>query len=448
MARLVGLRVRGDAGRKERSIARYLGRLTEREVFNRYDAERYLLLAGDLPGYKVRLALRSAGTARGEVIGEVMVVRRNAGHGRLHRPESGLARARPLGRVAARPDFRPDRARRPDHTRFLHHRRYLGAADTAGRARFPTGQRGPRHRRPADLCLGRPDLGDPPSRDRLPHPVRHAGGQLPASSAGRRGRCAPPSASTSSTRTSNSMRSRSSRDHLRVGFARLERGRARPGAAAIRATPRPSRVWRLSATAEVRQGLDLLGASRGLRRRCSPPASRPARCRRPGSKAIRPRPSCAAMPSPSSGRCRRSPSRSATRGPVQRRSLVQLRGILGRQLHRRPRLRSGRPARRQRRRAAGRDCASAAPIRAGPTNFAAEAYLFFDQAWVWNEDLLFAVGRQELSSLGGGVRAAYGDRFRLDVLVAAPLDPVGLGARGGTRLLISLTVRLWPWRAR
>ena len=75
MAKLVGLRVRGDAGRAERLIADYLGQLTEREVFNRYEAERYLLLAGDLPGYNVRLALRSAGQARGEVIGEVTIVR-------------------------------------------------------------------------------------------------------------------------------------------------------------------------------------------------------------------------------------------------------------------------------------------------------------------------------------------------------------------------------------
>ena len=61
MAKLVGIRVRGEAGRSERLIAAYLNRLTEQPVFNRFDAERYLLLAGDLPGYEVRLALRSAG---------------------------------------------------------------------------------------------------------------------------------------------------------------------------------------------------------------------------------------------------------------------------------------------------------------------------------------------------------------------------------------------------
>ncbi|CAA9516667.1 MAG: Hemolysin activation/secretion protein associated with VreARI signalling system, partial [uncultured Sphingomonadaceae bacterium] len=75
MAKLVGVRVRGDAGRAERTIAAYLERLTDEEVFNRFTAERYLLLAGDLPGYDVRLALRSANANRGEVIGEVAVLR-------------------------------------------------------------------------------------------------------------------------------------------------------------------------------------------------------------------------------------------------------------------------------------------------------------------------------------------------------------------------------------
>ena len=47
--------------------------LTEQPVFNRYDAERYLLLASDIPGYAVRLTLRPAGSAPGDVIGDVTV---------------------------------------------------------------------------------------------------------------------------------------------------------------------------------------------------------------------------------------------------------------------------------------------------------------------------------------------------------------------------------------
>src|SRR3954452_13444971 len=44
MAHLSQVRVRGDATGAERLIAGYLNRLTEQPVFNRYDAERYLLL--------------------------------------------------------------------------------------------------------------------------------------------------------------------------------------------------------------------------------------------------------------------------------------------------------------------------------------------------------------------------------------------------------------------
>jgi hemolysin activation/secretion protein len=68
---------------------------------------------------------------------------------------------------------------------------------------------------------------------------------------------------------------------------------------------------------------------------------------------------------------------------------------------------------------------------------------------VWNRDRLFAPGRQELSSVGGGVRAAWGDRFRLDVIIAEPLDRLLFQTRrGDTRFLVSLTTSLWPWRSR
>src|SRR4030095_3155780 len=49
MAKLVQGRVRGDAGNAERTIAGYLDRLKGQEVFNRYDAERYLLFPSALP---------------------------------------------------------------------------------------------------------------------------------------------------------------------------------------------------------------------------------------------------------------------------------------------------------------------------------------------------------------------------------------------------------------
>src|SRR6478736_1154599 len=58
MAKLVRLQVRGHAGKSERLIASYLDKLTQQPLFNERDAERYLLMARDLPGYEVHLTLR------------------------------------------------------------------------------------------------------------------------------------------------------------------------------------------------------------------------------------------------------------------------------------------------------------------------------------------------------------------------------------------------------
>ena len=75
VARLTQVRVRGEAAGAETILSAYLNQLTKRPLFNRFEAERYLLLAGDLPGYTVRLTLRPAGTAPGDVIGDVTVQR-------------------------------------------------------------------------------------------------------------------------------------------------------------------------------------------------------------------------------------------------------------------------------------------------------------------------------------------------------------------------------------
>ena len=74
-ARVTAVRARGQTSGAEAKLAGYLSRLTEDEVFNRNRAERYLLLARDLPGYNVQLTLKPAGTGPGELVGEVSVVR-------------------------------------------------------------------------------------------------------------------------------------------------------------------------------------------------------------------------------------------------------------------------------------------------------------------------------------------------------------------------------------
>jgi hemolysin activation/secretion protein len=74
--RLTAVRVRGEAGPSEKLVAGYLEKLTALDVFNINAAERYLLLADDLPGVDVRLSLRpAAGGAPGDLVGEVAVLR-------------------------------------------------------------------------------------------------------------------------------------------------------------------------------------------------------------------------------------------------------------------------------------------------------------------------------------------------------------------------------------
>jgi hemolysin activation/secretion protein len=74
-ARVTTIRARGQTGGAEAKLAGYLHKLTEDEIFDRHRAERYLLLARDLPGYNVQLVLKPAGTGPGELVGEVSVIR-------------------------------------------------------------------------------------------------------------------------------------------------------------------------------------------------------------------------------------------------------------------------------------------------------------------------------------------------------------------------------------
>lgn len=79
LGRLTAIRVRGDAGPSERLVERILRKLTLADVFNTNEAERYLLLADDLPGLSVRLSLRpAAGGEPGDLLGEIAVLRDRA----------------------------------------------------------------------------------------------------------------------------------------------------------------------------------------------------------------------------------------------------------------------------------------------------------------------------------------------------------------------------------
>jgi hemolysin activation/secretion protein len=72
-ARIDSIRVRGDAGRYEPLLRRRLAAIQALDPLNERDAERLLLLAGDVPGLDVALSLRPSGGEPGAVIGDLTV---------------------------------------------------------------------------------------------------------------------------------------------------------------------------------------------------------------------------------------------------------------------------------------------------------------------------------------------------------------------------------------
>ena len=441
MARLVGLRVRGEAGRAERLIAAYLEPLTEREVFNRFEAERSLLLAGDIPGYSVRLALRSAGRARGEVIGEVIVDHlpvladftvQNFGSRALGR-WGALARGQLFGltglgdrtliAVYATPDLEEQRS-----LQVAHDFRLGGGGLTLG------GQ--------LTYAWAEPDLGDPAIAIRsrtlfatleATYPFVRRQAQTLRGGIGL----------DIIDQDTDFSAIPFARDRLRVAFARLTwdaLGLPRANPLYSAAEPR----WRVAASAEARRGLDLLGASEG----CGGDIAACAGAGRVPPTRFEGDPTATVLRGTLDGEYRPAPRLTLAVGARAQHSARPLfsfeefsagnytvgRGydpgaILG-----------------------DSGVGLQAELRYGsmvprtPKALVVEPFVFVDRAWAWNEDRLPAVPRQQLTSIGGGVRAAWGDRLRLEILLAVPLDRTLFQPDRDPRLLVSLTTRLLPWR--
>jgi hemolysin activation/secretion protein len=421
MAKLVAIRVRGDAGRAERTIARYLEKLTGQEVFNRYRAERYLLLARDLPGYDVRLALKSAGAAPGEVIGEV-TVRRQPGSLELNVQNFG---ARALGRWGG----------------LVRGQLYglTGLGDRTSLAVFSTAEL----REQQTVQLG--DLDDPA----LVIEARTLLATFEATYPFVRTQAASLRGAAGLDLVDQRVRFNGlklSRDELRVAFVRLDLDRIDRASLGVRAgygaaEPR----WRFGARAELRQGLGLLGASTP----CGPAF---ARCVAPGAVPL--------------SRLEGDPSGTLLRfeayGEYRPRPKLTLAAAVRAQY-------SGDPLLSFEQYSAGnytigrgydpgalladRGVGFQAELRYGslatpaPRKLAWQAFAFFDAARVGEAGRIpVLVGGRSLASAGAGLRAALGDGARLEAILAVPLERAGLQAsRGDPRLLISFTTRLWPW---
>ena len=442
MARLTQVRVRGNATGAERTIAGYLNQLTRQPVFNRFDAERYLLLASDLPGYTVRLTLRPAGTAPGEVLGDV-TVQRTPAYADFNVQNGG---SRELGRWGA-----IARAQLFGLTGFGD-RTTLAAFTTTDLKEQQTVQLGHDFRLgPQGLGFGgmftyawaRPSIeGDSDVRARTLLATVQADYPLIRSLARNlRGSVGLDFVNQDVELDSIDL----TRDRLRVGFARLgfDAISTRFGRGRSLAEP----LWRFNSLLELRKGFDIFGASE----RCGPTG---ANCL--GANDI--------PPSRLEGISTATVVRALLQGefrPVPKVTFaLGARGqyawdpLLSFEEFSAGNYTVGR----------GYDPGSLlgdrgwgtqAELRLGslvPTSArrpAIEGYVFWDHAKVSNLDKLFVVeGSNHLDSVGGGARVAF-DRFLLDAAVAVPLTRVGLlDEKPDPRILVSLTTRLWPWSFR
>lgn len=445
MAKLVGVRVRGDAGGAEKKIASYLQRLTQDEVFNRYRAERYLLLARDIPGYSVRLALRSAGGAPGEVIGEVTVLHtslivdaniQNFGSRALGR-WGGMVRGQFFGltgmgdrtTVSVYSTFDVDE----QQTVQLGHDFKLGNNGLTIAGNFT-------------YAWTHPDLGDPA--------IDIKGKTLFATLEANY-----PFLRTQATSVRGAIGMDLinqdvdfngldlSRDQLRVAFLRFTADMTDTGAGG-RAFNAAEPQWRLGGSVELRKGLDVLGAT---------------------DDCLDDLPSCLAVGNIPPSRIDGNPTATVLRGtaygefrPMRRFTVaVGARGQYAKSpLFSFEEFSAGNYT-------IGRGYGAGTllgdsgvglqgELRFGSTvprstkSLSAEPFAFVDQAWAWNENRIGPhIPRGELTSVGGGVRASLGDQFRIEATMAVPLDRVGTeDKKPDPRFLLSVTTRLLPWSFR
>ena len=438
VARLTQVRVRGEATGAETVLAAYFSQLTKHPLFNRYEAERYLLLASDLPGYTVRLTLRPAGTAPGDVVGDVTVQRlpayadfvvQNGGSKELGR-WGGLLRGQLFGLTGlgdrtslslySTSDFEEQQ------TVQLAHDMRLGpqGLNLAGSFTYAWARPSiPDAHVLAKTLLGTVELGYPFIR-RQAQTVRGSIGM------------------DIINQDVDFNHNDLSRDRLRVLFLRL-------GADVLASDFGPGfsaaePPWHITGLAELRQGLHVLGASHD----CGPLA---VNCLGPGE----------IPPSRLEGESDATVLRFTGYGEFRPMPKLTLALGMRAQYAWKPLLSFEQFSAGNYTVGRGYDpgallgdkgLGTQLEVRYGsriPVSVkrpAVEGYAFWDHTEVRSEGSVVIPGREHLNSIGAGARVNW-NRFILDAGLAVPLTHLGpLNRRPDPRVLISLSTRLWPWR--
>lgn len=430
--RVTTVRARGETTGAEAKLTQYLQKLTQDEIFDRHRAERYLLLARDLPGYNVQLTLRPAGTAPGDLVGEVSVIRRpysvDATVQNLAPRETGRwggqLRAQAFGLTGMGDvttlsyynvlgDWREQRIIQVGH-------------------QFRPGSEGLIVDGQFTYAWSRPDTGAAAGDPALTAKTLFSSLSLTYPLIRRQSHSVYLSGGFDLLNQDVELIAPLARDHLRIGWLRA----TAEGVDTRSSAPH----WRASALLEFRKGLGVLGASSGCRQASCDftsaiPLSRAdadptaAIVRAGGSLELAIGDSLALFLSPRAQLAfaplaafeeftggNYTIGRGYAPGTISGDSgvglVTELRG---------PRLRLGNVGAR------------------------VQPFAFGDLAWAWNKH--DGLGADRLASVGAGMRGDLADRLRLDVTIAKPLRRAGLlEQRPGWRALFTLTTRFLPWR--
>nr|WP_310523746.1 ShlB/FhaC/HecB family hemolysin secretion/activation protein [Polymorphobacter sp.] len=439
-ARLTAVRVRGDAGRNERQLARYLDHLATGQVFNRFDAERYLLLARDIPGFDVRLSLKPAGTVAGDMIGEVSVrrtpievdfnvqnyapVETGRFGGQLRAQVHGLTGLadRTMVSVYSTADFSEQQVVQLGHD-------------------FAIGGQGLRLSGRFTYAWTQPDLGNAAIPD---VEARSLFANLEASYPFIRSQAFTLNGAAGFDFVNQNVRFgglQLSQDRLRVVYARLD-----SDIVDMRGVgPGGTTGWHLNGSLELRQGVSIFDAS----------------------------PNCLASPLNCTGSA--VPPSLVDGNPTA--TVLRFTGLAEWRFARNitlavmPRAQVSSAALFSFEQFAagnytiGRGYDPGTLVGDSGVGFSTEVrvdrfglipeqqvgvqpYGFVDTQWVWNRNTLPGIDPLQVTSVGAGARFGWADKARLDLTLAVPLRDAGRVQSGDVRLLMSLTMRLVPWGIR
>ncbi len=444
LARMTSVQVRGDAGPSEKLLKQYIDRLTNEPVFNIDVAERYLLLARDIPGLDVRLSLRpvtsDAEGKPGDVIGEFNVVRtpvyvdtniQNFGSKQVGR-FGGLLRARFNG-ITGMGDETTISAY---STADLDEQKVLQVGHE-----FRVGGEGLRFGGNFTYAWTDPEL---PGNFDIESETLVAGiyGAYPFIRKQGQNLFGTVGFEYIDQKT-DIFGARSNEDNLSIAYARLDYNAIEPGSISGRngySAFEPK--WGMAGSLELRQGLSIFGASDG----CGPAFVRcigqtviPTRAdgdptafvvRGQAKLDYRPTPLLAFTLKP---RFQYSPDALFSYEEISGGNYTTGRGydpgtIIGDSGY-----------------GLQTELSYGSLIPESPDGIAWQPYVYFDLMGVWNKNI--PGDPQKIYSAGGGIRATIGRQASLDVMAVVPLKRGPLQTRrDSARALMTLTIQLAPWR--